>query len=179
MSKYEEPRDKESQKVKLTLGIEKDVVERAKTAGINISALTEQLLKSMTYEPRGNTREDVVNAYWHLFEAAAPILKRYSAVVEVGYIEPDPEIIKYPGPIKLAYAENTQEIGLFLANDKVIDNQINVDEYLGCLHPTNKIISNLISTLIETAQENKDKIKELHFAERFITALCNDIEDKN
>jgi post-segregation antitoxin (ccd killing protein) len=48
-------RDK-TEKQKLTLGIESGIIDKAKAAGINISAITEHLLRSITYDPKGDTR---------------------------------------------------------------------------------------------------------------------------
>jgi hypothetical protein len=42
--------NKEILKHKLTHGIDKDVIEKAKAAGINISSIAENLLKTMIYE---------------------------------------------------------------------------------------------------------------------------------
>jgi hypothetical protein len=115
-----------------------------------------------------------------LFEAAAPLLKRYRADLEVGHIHPDPHgIIKYSGPIMLVFADDTQTVELCRPLNEENTHMTSVEISLGDLYPANKIITNLISTLTERAQQNKDKIKELQFAKRFITALCNDIEDKN
>jgi len=63
----------------VTLGIDKDVIEKAKAAGINISSIAENLLKTMTYELKnddednnnnGNTRHDIARAYEALFREA-------------------------------------------------------------------------------------------------------------
>jgi Post-segregation antitoxin CcdA len=51
-----------TEKQKLTLGIDRGIIDRAKAAGINISAITEHLLRSITYDPKGDTTETVVKA---------------------------------------------------------------------------------------------------------------------
>jgi hypothetical protein len=44
--------------------INKNVIQRAKAAGINVSAVTEYLLKAITHQPdNGNTRDDLVRVY--------------------------------------------------------------------------------------------------------------------
>jgi hypothetical protein len=72
-------RDK-TEKQKLTLGIERGIIDRAKAAGINISAITEHLLRSITYDPKGDTTEHVANAYQALFNATWPHLDKYDAL---------------------------------------------------------------------------------------------------
>lgn len=76
-------RDK-TEKQKLTLGIERGIIDKAKAAGINISAITEHLLRSITYDPKGDTTEDVANAYQALFNATWPLLDKYDATLGVG-----------------------------------------------------------------------------------------------
>jgi hypothetical protein len=41
-------------------------------------------LRSITYDPKGDTTEDVANAYQALFNATWPLLDKYDATVEVG-----------------------------------------------------------------------------------------------
>ena len=76
-------RDK-TEKQKLTLGIDRVIIDRAKAAGINISAITEHLLRCITYDPKGDTTETVVNAYQALFDAMWPLLDKFDTTVEVG-----------------------------------------------------------------------------------------------
>jgi hypothetical protein len=73
-----------TEKQKLTLGIERGIIDKAKAAGINISAITEHLLRSITYDPKGDTTEDVANAYQALFNATWPLLDKYDATLGVG-----------------------------------------------------------------------------------------------
>ena len=73
-----------TEKQKLTLGIDRGIIDRAKVAGINISAITEHLLRSITYEPKGDTTETVVKAYQALFDAMWPLVDKYDTTVEVG-----------------------------------------------------------------------------------------------
>jgi post-segregation antitoxin (ccd killing protein) len=71
----------------VTDGIDKNVIEKAKTAGINISSIAENLLKTMTYELKndednnnGNTRHDVARAYEALFREAWLLLSKYEQI---------------------------------------------------------------------------------------------------
>jgi Post-segregation antitoxin CcdA len=87
MKKIIDSSDINEQKQKLTLGISKDVIRRAKAAGINISAITEELLTAITYEPNDCIRrDDVVRAYEALFSAAESIMIPYDDfAVEIGF----------------------------------------------------------------------------------------------
>ena len=69
-------------KTRVNLGIDSQILKRAKAAGINISAHTEEFLRFLTYED--NTVEDIAKAYESFFQAIQPILKKYNGVVKVG-----------------------------------------------------------------------------------------------
>src|ERR671931_580980 len=80
------------EKQKLTLGVDKEVIERAKATGINISAITEELLKSVTYEPKDKGERDVMIAYENLFKFMEPLVRKYDLEVEVGRYDIYPDI---------------------------------------------------------------------------------------
>gem|GEM_PF-4933975 len=40
-------------------GLSKGIIQKAKSAGINISSITEHVLTAMMYDPEGNSRKDV------------------------------------------------------------------------------------------------------------------------
>ena len=46
--------------------------------------MTEELLKSVTYEPKGKSQDDVVIAYEKLFESIGPLVIKYGLLVKVG-----------------------------------------------------------------------------------------------
>jgi hypothetical protein len=49
-----------------------------------LSAVTEQVLKALTYEPVGYSNDHVVEAYDKLFKSMLPILDKYGTTVTVG-----------------------------------------------------------------------------------------------
>ena len=58
--------------------INKNVIQSAKAAGINVSAVTEYLLKAITHQPNNrNTRDDVVRVYEGLLSKAWSLLAKY------------------------------------------------------------------------------------------------------
>src|SRR5918911_1170349 len=116
MSVYDSsiPESKEERQ-KLTLGLNKSVIERAKAAGINISAITEHLLRAITYDPNGNTKDDVIRAYEALFNAIRPLLIQYDTRIDVGkirhYNDPECKEISYQDSILL------EKVGLILYDE--------------------------------------------------------------
>jgi hypothetical protein len=173
-------------KQKLTLALNGEVIEKAKAAGINISSVTEQILKTMTFEPKGNTKKDLIKSYTMLFESIKPVLDRYDAEMVVGK-QPggsedrfDEDGNKLPGStIYVGFEIRLNSNYLFViveAEDEIVRTSIAAE--IHHLYSPIKILENLILALIEAAQKNKEKFRELEFALRFIKALSNEEENK-
>ena len=150
-------------KQKLTLGINKDVIIKAKEVGINISEITEQVLKSILYGPIGNTKQDLIEAYRSLFDFAKLALQRYNTNFEVG--------IKGGSSIVLDYNNG------FIYQDAKkphITHNISLSDAIPYLLPTKNIIENLILATTEGKEKNKERIKELKLALRLVKALFDE-----
>jgi len=161
-------------KQKLTLGISKAVINKAKSAGINISEITEQLLTAMTFSPKGNTRDDVVAAYKVFFDAIQVLLAKYGAEVQVGrYLHEgiDEEVVVYLGR-KTLYKES------FDSGLPIREEISNVEDVLDFLSNPKEILENLIKQLTAAAEENQRKLAELDFARRLIKTLDDEGGDK-
>lgn len=61
-----------------------DIDDNNDTKAAYISAITEELLKSVTHEPKGKSDDDVVKAYEDLFTSMEPLVRKYNLQVEVG-----------------------------------------------------------------------------------------------
>ena len=70
-------------KEKLTLSVDKEVVEKAKELGINISELTEKVLSGFTFEPTEVEESQVRAKYMELFETMKPVLQKFKVHVKV------------------------------------------------------------------------------------------------
>jgi uncharacterized protein (DUF4415 family) len=170
MQELSDPSNDKDQKQKLTLGISKDVIERAKVAGVNISAVTEYLLRAITYQPRnGNTDDDVANAYSALLGAAADILDQYNTSFEIGrlerYVDVNGQRVLIKRPLQ------------YYPPAGIIDDdyrEYEIQSVLDCLYEPHMLLQNLISALLKSAERNKEKIRELEFALRFVKVLSDD-----
>lgn len=171
------PNETKEQKQKLTLGLSRTIIEKAKAAGINISAATEQLLLAITYEPNGNTKDDVVKAYEVLFNGIRPLLIKYDTRIIVGrcisYTDSDLTEVSSYDTICL------EEAGLIYydeSSDPKIawPNSTSVSKVLPYLFKPFKILENLVLELTRAAEINRDKIKELNLALRFVRALSEE-----
>lgn len=172
---------KESTKQKLTLGIDKNVIEKAKAAGINISAITENLLKAMTYEPKNdeNTTYDVARAYEALLNEAWSLLSKYDLTgsfdVNVGQWEYDME--KQAGTIICFNSHMGLAICYDVPGRPIQEPDVSVDKVLEALYDPMKILENLIAALTRAAESNKALITELKLAMRIVKALSNNEEE--
>jgi len=157
---------------KHVLSFNMEIVDKAKAAGINVATISEQLLRSTTYEPKSNTTKDVAKAYETFFDATLPLLVKYNNVnVDVGRnVEGNALITIYPGGpdedkvVFIAYTP-LDEVGQITSGS--------VEELLSYLYEPKVILHNLILAVSEAAQKNTQTIKELDFALRFVKALAD------
>jgi hypothetical protein len=118
----------------------------------------------------GNTRADVVKAYRALFDSTATLLDKYSLWVEVGDSEEEYE--------KIFLAKGWVPADLWRKDkESKIYHDCNVDDILELLYEPKIILQNLVFALLEKAEKNKKKIKELQLVMRFVKALSDDNGD--
>lgn len=161
---------KKDLKQKLTLGISKDVIDKAKMAGINISSITEQVLKALTFDTKMNTEFDLIKAYDVFFEVIKPVLKKYGTSVKVGEMyEGDPNTGIWLFTIDLGQnglSKNNAEIEIYQT--------VKVPDVVSSLLNPARILENLLKSLIGAAEKNKEKMKEFEIALRIIDALTKE-----
>jgi hypothetical protein len=158
-------------KQKLTLAIDKKIIEKAKNAGINISSITEKVLESVTFNVRGATREDIVEGYERFFEVIRNVLRKYNARMFVG--------------IEQLWKEDGEPCGVDIelnSNGLWADglegdtrHSVKIEDEVGYgLYGPFKILENLLRSLIAASEENREMLKELEIAMRFVKALPKD-----
>jgi post-segregation antitoxin (ccd killing protein) len=176
----------------VTDGIDKDVIEKAKAAGINISSIAENLLKTMTYELKndddnnnnnnGNTRHDVARAYEALFEEAWLLLSKYEQIgsfdVKVGNWQYDWE---KKASTMICF---NSHMGLAICYDvpgrPIQEPDISVERVLEAIdeYGLEKILENLLVALTHAAETNKLIITEIKFASQVLNKLLNMLSNK-
>jgi post-segregation antitoxin (ccd killing protein) len=173
----------------VTHGIDKDVIEKAKAAGIDISSIAENLLKTMTYELKndddnnnGNTRHDVARAYEALFREAWLLLSKYEQIgsfdVKVGNWQYDWEkkastIICFNSHMGLAICYD-------VPGRPIQEPDISVERVLEAIdeYGLEKILENLLVALTHAAETNKLIITEIKFASQVLNKLLNILSNK-
>jgi hypothetical protein len=172
---------KELPKQKLTFDIiNKNVIQRAKAAGINVSAVTEYLLNAITHQPNdGNTRDDLVRVYEVLLSKAWSLLAKYDQMggydIDVGEYGYDAE-----KRLKKVICFDTL-MGLSICYEdhgNPIEADIPVDRVLNVLYEPTKIIENIIISLTYAAETNKEKLNELKSALQFVKTLSDEEQEE-
>jgi hypothetical protein len=161
------------------LGMDKEVIERAKAANIYISAIIDETLKSATYDKQDKT-DEVLNAYDELFRSMIPLIKKDDLYIAVGgYKESDIDGYKlclYPASqefevVTLIYVLN---------NTDGFDGHYNictVNDVVGNLYTPKTILQNLILEIVGNVENNEQqKVRELKLAKHFVEELSSEIE---
>jgi post-segregation antitoxin (ccd killing protein) len=171
---------KEPAKQKLTVDIiNKNVIQRAKAAGINVSAVTEYLLNAITHKSNnGNTRDDLVRVYEVLFSNAWSLLAKYDQIggydIDVGEYGYDAE-----KRLKKVICFDTL-MGLSICYEdhgNPIEADIPVDRVLDVLYEPTKIIENIIISLTYAAETNKRKLNELESVLQYAKTVSDEEEE--
>jgi len=163
-------------KEKLTLSVDKEVVEKAKKLGINISDITEKVLTGYTSaeKPDGIIHD----AYKELFDSILPLLKEFdcSVLVAASWFEPEegyriPEDATYLTPYgTFLIKPYTQQEDYYISDIKKIPS----GEFL----TPKEILSNLVNELARNQEKRKDKIDEILMAKRIIDAMSETLLKK-
>lgn len=151
-----------SDKQKLTLSVDRELVEKAKNLGVNISDIAETALRHISETQPGKivTTEQVNAGYKKLFDAMLPWLNKFGASIEVGHRYLDDHDRE-----AVALCPNGEFWG------DVFEDTVNFEsiDFL----PANDILPKFIDVLIAASERNKEKFKELEIARRFIEALTD------
>jgi hypothetical protein len=159
------------------ISLDEGIIDKAKAADINVAAISEQLLKSITYESKGNTTEDVAKAYETLFDATLPLLVKYdNANVEVGRnVEGNAIITIYPGGPE----EDPVVFFAYFPLDHVKQARpVSIGDVLTYLYKPKIILENIILAISKGANKNQETIRELDFALGFVKVL-EDVTNNN
>ncbi|MDG7001958.1 MAG: type II toxin-antitoxin system CcdA family antitoxin [Nitrososphaerota archaeon] len=161
-------------KVKLTLSVDKEVVEAAKKLGLNLSDVTENILRGFSFSPRRTNKGELLEKYRNLFDAMKPLLHEFGVSVPVG--------------VDYAFYTNEKEHSepfdfeiRLLSNGVLFIDEFNKtvsdvsDLNVNALHSPKMILKDLILELSKGAENRKEKIREIEMARRIIEALSNSL----
>jgi len=159
-------KESDKKKQKLTLSVDPDVIKKARGLGINISEITEGILRGFSFTPSGIETDALYEKYEQLFETMMPLLKKYGASVEIGayQIMDGGELVGLETIDLLAEGELwCPGLQLEFKNIKEIK--------IYFLHKPKDILTKFIETLSQSAENNKQQLTELEMARRIIEAI--------
>lgn len=163
-----------SGKSKLTLSVDKEIVSKAKNLGLNLSEITEKVLRSFTFTPDSTDKESMYRGYRSLFDTMLPLLKDYDASVLVAkWTEADIE------------GKNLFDFEWYLAQDGTFWNpdfekeakDIKSIPSYGFLEPIN-ILSNFISALSSAKESRKEKLEQIELAKKILEAIISSVSER-
>ena len=163
-------------KEKLTLSVDKEVVEKAKKLGINISDITEKVLTGYTSaeKPEGSIHD----AYSQLFDSILPLLKEFDCRVLIAessfVIDEEQEITEdetYLTPYGTFFVKTlTGPEDYYIYDIK----KIPTGEFL----TPEKVLSNLVNEMAKSQEKRKEKMDEILMAKRIIDAMSETLLNK-
>ena len=156
-------------KSKLTLSVDSEVVRKARGLGINISEITEGILRGFSFTPSRVEIDVLYEKYEQLFEAMKPLQKRYEVSVKVG----DYPIEKENGELLALGKILLLTDGSFWIDE--IDVKVrNINEIIvNYFDLPKEILSNFIEALSHSDESRKQQLTELEMAKRIIEAITN------
>lgn len=160
-------------KEKLTLSVDRDVVEKAKSLGINISDLTELALRGFSFSAKEADKSALYKSYEELFSAMKTILDQYSASVKIASMaitdEKTGDFLEYDD-ISLC------SDGTFYSNtfEATFTDIMKIPPYEFCT--PREILSNLVDALAKSVAQRKETIRELEMAKRIVSAIASTMQ---
>lgn len=150
------------------MSVDKEVVQKAKKLGINISDITEKVLKGYTSAEKPNG--SLYDGYRLLFDSIVPLLKEFSVDVKIaeqtvtGEIDGN-EITIGTNDIFLE-SDGSFWSSLFEASLKDIE-KISMRDFLS----PKEILANLVDALVKSKEAREKQMKEILMAKRIIEAM--------
>ena len=155
------------EKQKLTLSVDKKVVQKAKDAGLNISEITEKLLRSYTIEIENIGKEELHREYKELIDLMWPLMQKHGVNVNIGWDVVD----EYEGKKILAPIVYTAEGILWNSySSKVYEEISDIDSRL--LDSPTKILHNFLEGLTRIDEISSEKIRELEMSKRILRVVA-------
>jgi Post-segregation antitoxin CcdA len=158
-------------KKNLMLTVDSDVVEKAKALGINISEMTEGILKGFVFQADRVEREAFYQEYEEMFDLMVPLLKEYVGFVQIGR--------------RTVFDDNGQpdHDEAYTLNG---DGEIWVEDWdvkLGglrdietwALHDAKTILANFVKALASAKERRKEEMEALEMAKRVILAMTESL----
>ena len=155
-----------SVKGKLTLSVDSEIIRKAKKLNLNLSEITENVLRSFTFTPDNTDKNSVYDAYQGMFNLMLPLLKDYETDVLVARMS------------DLLNDGSFYELDWYLVSDgtfwcpdleKQIEKITSIPIY--AFQKPNEILFNFINSLASAKERREEKLEEIELAKRILLAI--------
>jgi hypothetical protein len=170
-------------KRKLTLSVDEEVVKKAKAVGLNLSEITESVLRGFAFAPDQAARGSLYTKYKELFATMQPLLSDYDTSVEVAsWDDADPEYSS-PSTIFEVYlrADGTlakwnyyewDEKGEGVPTGEETSEDIDISKIpLHAFLKPKDILGRLITAIAKAKEDREEQINDIEMAKRLIAAI--------
>ena len=164
-----------SEKQKLTLSVNKEVVEKAKELGINISEITENVLRGFAFTPEGLDDEVIYQQYNELFTVMQPLMKKYGFHLEVAI---DPQFDEHGEHMYNETYTLSPDLLLWVEPYEHIGNEIKAIQ-VTAFHSPLQILESFLTKLTTAVGERREHIREIEMAKRIVQAITGTLEEKD
>jgi len=167
----------QKEKKHLTLNVDAEIANKAVAdPTINVSDITEKLLKAFTTSTKTADKEKLYEMYQDLFNLMLPLLQKFKVSTEIGQDivyesqgsdEYGEEVDPFPSEVFSIILEPngrfTHELGGTLDNIK----QIHINDFFRPQH----ILDKFLSAVLEGVEYRKNQFKEIEMAKTIIDAI--------
>ena len=166
-------------KKKLTLSVDEGVVKRAKSAGFNLSEVTESVLDAYAFTQENTSKNRLYQKYAELFGSMKKQLDEYGASVEVALWVSEDEhgnesevrvLLESDGKLVQLDSADVDEDG------REIPRSIEISEVSSSFYPPRTILENFIKAITEAKEKRAERIEELEMAKRMVEAIWTPAE---
>ena len=152
-------------KSKLTLTVDAATVEKAKRLGINISELTEKVLRGFVFDPKDESKPALMNHYKAMFDAMVPLLKEYETSVRIAASHVDDGKYAWDETIYL------EPDGRFWADPEEVTVDFDQLKKGTAFLDPNVILQNFIDSIEKGKTRRRERLESLAVARRLIEAI--------
>lgn len=167
-----EPMSEPGKKKNLMLTVDENTIEKAKKLRLNISDITERVLKAYTFEPEDPDREMVYAKYAELMKTMDPMIEKYRFNVVVGdYVD------------KQADGSEIVDLVLYCGNGRYLSDawgeSIGGIKDIENLYPPKTILSKFLEALADAKESRKEEVSRIEFVRKVIEAVNDELVAKH
>ncbi len=184
----------QKEKKHLTLNVDAEIANKAVAdPTINVSDITEKLLKAFTTSSKTADKEKLYEMYQEFFNLMLPLLKKFRVKVQIGEEELERESedeedyeLVWDGPDESHYESRIPPdiFGLYLESDgsfshDVADIKDIKDININHFYRPQEILDRFLSSVLEGAEYRKNQFKEIEMAKTIIDVITKGIISKS